>query len=333
MAYKYRVQIGYRDADSDYTHVGETAFSRDHSTYDNALKITDFFVDRVDADGSDTNYGLNYSENLLPGSYGAFWGHPEYYYSLIEITNAEYEELLRIDGIPAVSYMGNGKWAKLTRPEKVPPYITTGRLRLGTYDRDGVFDYYESISYGVIGVLNDKSNPEEDLKGNVYIQNLNQKIDDKQASSYSFDTYDFYVNVRGGRDLHVEVAAGTTAYAVAGTNLKYAESLILTHPSTWTPGLMINWTEVQYTDRYKFMWQTRFDALSSVQVGESASSWRRRFRRAIKSPSPTKTPTRAMIAMRCKTRRVTTSRPLPIWWLATRPGSWGSSTPLRRTIS
>lgn len=136
MAYKYRVQIGYRDTDSDYTHAGEKAFSRDHSTYDNALKITDFFVDRVDADGSDTNYGLNYSENLLPGSYGAFWGHPEYYYSLIEITNAEYEELLRTDGIPVASYMGNGKWAKLTRPEKVPSYITTERMLAGTYDRD-----------------------------------------------------------------------------------------------------------------------------------------------------------------------------------------------------
>ena len=70
--------------------------------------------------------------------------------------------------------------------------------------------------------MNDKSNPEEDLNGAVYIQNVHQKIDDKQTSSYGFDTYDFYVNVRGGRDFHVEVAAGTTAYAVAGTNLKNA---------------------------------------------------------------------------------------------------------------
>ncbi len=38
MATKYRIQIGYRNAGNDYTHVGQTAFSRDHDTFDDLLK-------------------------------------------------------------------------------------------------------------------------------------------------------------------------------------------------------------------------------------------------------------------------------------------------------
>ena len=271
MATKYRIQIGYRDAGNDYTHVGLTAFNRDHDTYDDLLKEKDFFVDRINPDGQDANYISNYTENILPGTYGAFWGHPEFYYELVEVTNAEYEELVPILGTPFVSY-SNGKWLKLTLAEK-QSYVSNTSVLAGTYSRAGDFEFHMRFSYGAIGVLNDKSNPEDDLNGAVYIQNVHQKIDDKQTSSYSFDTYDFYVNVRGGRDFHIEVAAGTTAYAVAGTNLKNANQFILTHPSSWASGLMSNWGEVQLTDRYNYMWQTRFDGLSANQVGDIKSPW------------------------------------------------------------
>lgn len=271
MATKYRIQIGYRNAGNDYTHVGQTAFSRDHDTFDDLLKEKDFFVDRINPDGQDDNYISNYTENILPGTYGAFWGHPEFYYALVEVTNAEYEELVPILGTPYVSY-SNGKWLRLTLPEK-QSYVSNTSVLAGTYSRAGDFEFHMRFSYGAIGVLNDKSNPEEDLNGAVYIQNVHQKIDDKQTSSYGFDTYDFYVNVRGGRDFHVEVAAGTTAYAVAGTNLKNANQFILTHPSTWASGLMSHWDEAQFTDRYNYMWQTRFEALSATQVGDIRTPW------------------------------------------------------------